>query len=81
LNLDVPGDPPSFSSGGTVPEQTSGTKTHGVWSWELSLLPDAPLGDYTVDLITVVDRAGNALQLIGDELTAKGWDLTFANAP
>ncbi len=79
--LDAPGDPPSFELGGTVPEQVSGTKTHGVWSWTRTLAPEAPLGDYPTTILTAVDRAGNATQLKGSELAGKGWDLTFTNAP
>lgn len=80
-SLAVPGDPPSIDWTGTAPAQVSGTKTHGVWSWTLNVTPEKPLGDYTTTSLTAVDRAGNATQLKGSELTGKGWDLTFTNAP
>lgn len=81
LDYDIPGHPSSFETWGTSPRQVSGTKAHGVWSWEMTLPPWAPLGDYPVTLLTTVDRAGNARQLKGAELAGKGWDLTFTNAP
>jgi Ca2+-binding RTX toxin-like protein len=81
LDVDIPGSPPSFESWGTAPRQVSGTRTHGVWSWEMTLPPDAPLGDYPVTLLVAVDRAGNERRLEEAELAGKGWDLTFTNAP
>jgi hypothetical protein len=68
-----------YTDGGMT--QISGTELDGVWRFEKILPADAEVGTWTVPAIEATDRAGNETLLIGSELEATGWDLTFENLP